>query len=222
MPTELRIVTPETGEMEKQGGDMIRTVNALMITNDETFLKGGSLLTTIKNVSREVESAFSDPVKKAHEAHKSMVALRDRALAPFRSAELAIKGKLARYQSDQEEKRRREAEQLAVEARARAEDEKLKAAESAMDNGDLEKCSKILEAPAAPITITPTTLEAPKIAGVSFREDWDFEVEDVNAIPREYMTPDVTMIRKMVKAQGKVCRIPGIRIFSKQVVAAGR
>lgn len=220
MGTELKIVTPETSEIERQGGDMVTSANSLVVVSDEGFVQGGNMLSTIKSVSKVIDNEFAEPVKKAHEAHKAMVALRDRALAPFKQAEAIIKGKLARYQADQQEKRRVEAERLAAEARKKAEEEQMKAAEKAMDSGDLAKAEQLLNAPVVPAVTQAITAEAPKLAGISFREDFDFVVEDVDAIPREYMTPDVQMIRRVVKAQGKVCRIPGIRVIAKQVVAA--
>lgn len=215
------ITPPDPEGFSKQGAQIVAQANALEVANDAAFTDGGAMLTGIKTIVKNVEAEFADPVKKAHEAHKSMVALRDKALAPFKAAETIIKQKLGTYQFEQQEKRRKEAERLEAEARAKAEAAKMKEAEKAMDNGDLEKCEKILETPVAPVPVEVTTPEAPKIAGVSFREDWDFVVEDVDAIPREYMIPDTQTIRAIVKRQGKACRIAGIRTFSKRVVAAG-
>jgi len=62
---------------------------------------------------------------------------------------------------------------------------------------------------------------APKVAvqGASTRENWQFEIEDVAKVPREFMTPDMVKIGRMVKAMKGVTRIDGVRVFDAGTVA---
>lgn len=74
--------------------------------------------------------------------------------------------------------------------------------------------------PPAPSAIVPKTVKTEDGSGVTFREDWDFEVVDANAVPREHMMPDEVKIRKLVRAGLR--NIPGLRIFPKKVVTSTR
>jgi hypothetical protein len=59
-------------------------------------------------------------------------------------------------------------------------------------------------------------------AGVSFREVWDFEITDPAALPREFLVPDEKLIRSAVSSLKDQTTIPGVRVFSRRVVAASR
>lgn len=221
MATDMTIVKPETDHLENEGKSLLLRATDLQVTDEESFKAMGEILLQAKNGIKAIEPQINEPVKKAHDLHKWLTGVRDKVLAPWRQTEMTAKTRMGAWQYEQEQKRRKELEKAAESARKKAEAEQIKAAEKAMDKGDLEKCEQILSTPVAPAVVQAKTPEPPKIAGVSFREDFDFVVEDVDAIPRIYMTPDVQMIRRVVKAQGKVCRIPGIRVVSKQIVAAG-
>ena len=62
---------------------------------------------------------------------------------------------------------------------------------------------------AAPQVAAPTT-------NINYREDWDFEVTDKALVPDKYKLVDMVTIRKVVKAEKKMCEIAGIRVFSKK------
>jgi hypothetical protein len=58
--------------------------------------------------------------------------------------------------------------------------------------------------------------EPPKVAGVSMREVWKFEVTDPSAVPREFCTVDETKIRKVVQALKGDAKIAGVRVYVGQ------
>jgi hypothetical protein len=223
MQTELKIVEPEIKDLQQSSGDMIGRAAMLTVTNDQTFVLGSEMLIEIKKRSKTVEERFAEPVSAAHKAHKAMTALRDSVLAPFKQAETTIKSKLGIYQQQIEEKRRLEAERLRKQAEAKAEADRIAKAQEQMDNGDLKGCEQTLAAPPAPVAVRAETPEPPKVAGLSFREEWKFEITDPNLIPREYLMVDESKLRKVVKALGKAAsNIPGIRVYPEKVVSAGR
>jgi hypothetical protein len=220
---ELTIVEPEITDLQASSGDMLGQAAMLTVRDDESFSHGGEMLLEIKRRAKIVDERFAEPVSLAHKAHKALTALRDSVLSPFKQAENTIKGKLGIYQMEVERKRQQEAERLRKEAEAKAEADRLAKAEKQMDSGDLAGCQKTLEAPIAPVAVKLETPEPPKVAGVSFREVWKYEVVDPNIIPREYLIVDESKLRRVVGALGKAAaNIPGIRVYSEKVVSAGR
>lgn len=219
----MEIIEPQTQDLQVSGTGMVGQANALVIKDDASFMAGGQMLLEIKQRAKNVEERFEDSVSAAHKAHRALTALRDSVLSPFRNAEMTIKAKIGAYQSQVEQARRIEADRVRKELEAQAEKERLAKAEKQMDNGDLNGCKQTLEAPAMPIAVHVEIPEPPKLNGVSFREDWKYEVVDPNLIPREYLMVDESKLRKVVKALGKTAaNIPGIRVYAEKVVSAGR
>jgi hypothetical protein len=217
---ELRIVEPEITDLQSASGDMVGHAAMLVVKDDASFSSGGEMLLEIKRISKNVEERFKEPVSLANKAHKALTALRDSVLAPFGQAETTIKRKLGTYQEAIERQRREEDERNRREALAKAEAERIAKAEKEMDKGDLKAAEKTLAAPLAPIVSRVETPEAPKMAGLSFRDEWKFEITDPDAIPREYLMIDESKLRKVVKALGKTAaNIPGIRVFSEKVAS---
>ena len=58
------------------------------------------------------------------------------------------------------------------------------------------------------------------IDGLSFRETWSFEINDLSEVPSEYLKADETKIRKVVQALGSEANIPGITLIRKKSVVA--
>lgn len=56
--------------------------------------------------------------------------------------------------------------------------------------------------------------------GVSFRDNWTFEVVDAELVPREYLMVDEKAIASVVKGLKEKTDIPGVRVFNKPIVAA--
>ncbi len=57
----------------------------------------------------------------------------------------------------------------------------------------------------------------PKVAGYSERSTWVGEVVDASRLPREYLMPDLAKLQAATKAGGAATRIPGWRVFKKQI-----
>ena len=217
--SNIQIVEPEIKDLQISSGDMLGRAAGLVVSDDASFSLGGEILLEIKRRAKAVDDRFDEPVSLAHKAHKALTALRDSVLSPFKQAEMTIKQKLGTYQMEIERKRQAEerAERQRLEAKAEA--ERIAKAEKEMDKGDLKAAEKTLAAPLKIEPVRAQTPEAPKVAGVSFRDEWRFEIENINEIPMEFMVPDEKAIAKVVKAMGAKCNIPGIRTWSEKVVA---
>lgn len=116
----------------------------------------------------------------------------------YKLLEVEIKNKIAK------------AEGASVERNARA----LVAAETAHKLGDRAAVSAALS--------TVHTLQ--KVAGVSTREQWDFEVSDPDLVPREYLMVSHKAIRDAMRAvvdeEGNPKSIPGVKYFRRTIVSS--
>lgn len=124
-------------------------------------------------------------------------------------------------QAAREKREREEAKARALEAQGRAAEAeaKRKAAEEAEAARMREAEAKRAAAasmPAAPVV----HFEQPKVAGVSSRQVWKFEIVDGAQIPREYMVPDEKAIGAVVRALGERANIPGVRVYAETVISS--
>ncbi len=241
------IVTPEERtEREQEGAAILDQAQALAVRDHESFTAAAAWLRdTIAPLKRRITETFRPRIQQAYDLHKGLLADEKRFLGPVEEAERLIKGRLSTYEQEQErlrreeeERQRKERERLEAEERARieaerlrlqkeAEDQALAAAAVAEQAGDTQLAERIIAAPPVVVapaprpvfTPPPAMAPRPQAAGVSFRDDWDFEIENAALIPREYLMPDEKKIRGVVKSMRGSIKIPGIKIIPKRVAA---
>ena len=174
----------------------------------EKLVKGkiGDYLAEQDRIRREAE-------RRAWEAEQEKIRVQQEALRAAREAEEKARREAAeaeaRASRARSEESRRRAQEEAERIRKEAEAEQQKILEAAA-----EKESKLVEEQKAAVPPTP----APATKGISTRQDWDFEVMDAAAVPREYLVVDEVKVRQIVRAMKGETNIPGIRVFSKTVV----
>lgn len=242
----MSVAIPESQALTQEATDLTTTANALVITDASSFERAAEALKTIKVYLKRVGEVFDPIVDSAHRAHKTAVEQRAKFRDHALKAEASIKLRMSEWEREQdrlrreaEEVQRRERERLEAEAAAKQqaelqrlqkdeEDRRLEAAAAAEARGDTEAAAKIIEEPvlvAAPppvaVFVPPVAVQrAPTVAGVSFRDEWDFEIVNEALIPREYLMVDEVKLRRVVKALRGATRIPGVKAISKRVVSA--
>ena len=184
--------------------EIVNRVKSITITSRKSLEETVFLTRDIKEAKKKVESELkfhTDPLSEQikNERQKYM---------PFLDilgkAELELKSKIAVYQSEQEKIRMAEEERLT----------KLQEKQYAKNIQKAEK--KGMEAPPPP---PPITIKEEKISGLSMRENWTAEVENVFLIERDFLMPDLDKAKKCAKAG--IRKIAGFRIYDKGTVAIG-
>lgn len=222
----MEIVQPKTERMEKEGNNILTMAGAMKVTDNASFEMAANFLNEVKAIYKRILLEFEGtednlgPVKAAHAAWKKMVALRDRMLQPFGEAETIVKQAMSTYTWEQNEKRRKEAEEAEAKARKQAEDARLAEAQKMSDAGDKAGADAILDAPIVSVAAAPVaTPEPPKVKGVSYREDYDFVISNEAMLPRKYLMPNEAAIRKVVRALGRNCDIAGVTVIPKPTIS---
>mgnify|MGYP001564367470 CR=1 FL=1 len=231
-------------ELAQEGTALVQQVTTLQVIDEASFGRAGEMLKTVKVYLRRVAEVFDPIVTSAHTAWKTALEQRKGVEQYAVAAERTLKERMGAYEQDQarlrrqaEEAARREQERLEVEERARvaaeevrlraqAEEVRLAEAIVAEQAGDTVRAQALVEAPIVvapvaprPIFVAPPPMAQAKVEGVSFRDDWDFEIENAALIPREYLTPDLVRIRGVVKAMKAATNIPGIKVIPKRIAS---
>lgn len=153
------------------------------------------------NALKEIRESLAPP----GEIYGKAKAIRARIMGEYHTKKLAEQRRI-QMQADMEAAKQRKALELR--------------AQKADDSGNADKA--IALAQQAAVTVAPVIrTDAPKIAGQSVREVWLFQIEDASLIPREYLAPDESKIRRFVNAMKADAKVPGVRIYSEKRVASG-
>jgi len=168
---------------------------------------------------RMYESGYKQTTAPLNEALTSLRAWWNRPW-DLQKQELSIrKARMAEYLGKKAAEQRRlqqVADAQAATARARLEAR----ADKADAVGNADKAAALAQQ--AALTMAPVIrTEPPKIAGQSVREVWQFQIEDAALLPREYLMPDESKIRRYVTAMKADAKVAGVRIWSEKRIASG-
>jgi vacuolar-type H+-ATPase catalytic subunit A/Vma1 len=169
--------------------DLAAQVELLCVTNNAGYQEANGLLRLVITQRKSIKDSFAKLKKPFNEAMDNLRAEESKALEPLLNAESAIKKLMTDYDTLQQKK-------------AEEERKKLEAAAKQMSDSGLE-------------IQTVVKVEAPKATGTSYRITYDFDIVDINLIPREFLSVDEVKIRKVVTAMKEQTNIPGIKV--KQV-----
>jgi hypothetical protein len=192
-----------------------------VIKNNDDYTRAGQILLTIKDIRKKIEATFK-PIKQKMDAAKKEVLDQEKAAdKPLLEAEAWLKPLISNYLIEQEKARKAEEDRLREIARKEEEERQLQAAIEAEQNGSKEEAEEIISAPvqAAPVVVPKTV---PKVAGISQRENWDFEIVSESLLPRQYLMPNLVAIRQVVRGLKGNANIPGVKVFKTSSIAAGR
>lgn len=212
-------------ELEKRVLSLPVRAVEIQVKDQATLTAANEFLLGVKALQKEIDAAFDPIIQSAHEAHKKALTQKKKFEDPLDQAERMVKPKIGAYLQEQD-RIRREAEEAARRAgweRQRAEKEALDRAMKAEAEGKVKEAAKIIEEAAKAEVIVPPLPIIParqQTQGISTREVWRFEITDPKALPREYLTPDLVRIGKVVQACKGETNIPGIRVFSEKIIAA--
>lgn len=186
---------------------VLEQMKALVITNDDQYQVAGEWLKRNKETQKQVKDFYEPERVATYAAYTSVTSQIKGYLDPLGKGETTIKRKMGAYTAEQEQKRREEERRLAEEARKREEERRL---QEAVDTGD----ETLLD---EPIQVPIIHVEKPKpVEGISYADNWTFEIVDAGVIPRPYLMPDEKKIRAYVKALKNAGQIPGVRIFCEK------
>lgn len=209
---------PVGAELETKALSLRDQAKGIVVKDDSQFTVAGDFLKGVLALKKEILGTFKPIVEAAHKAHKAAKDAENRAVAPVEEAERIIKCSLSGYQLEQERARRRLEEE--EKARAKAEEEAIMAAANELAEGGEYAAAQAVVREVFDIK-PPEVIATPKQEGISFRDNWRFQIVDKSLIPPEYLIVDEKAIGGVVRAMKDKTNIPGIRVFSEKI-AVGR
>lgn len=217
----------ETQEIQQESSNALQVAKGFKVTNSEQYLASAGRLQAIKALSKKIDETFDPHIKRAFEAHRSLVAEKKQHQLPLTEAEGHIKRAVLGYQQEQE-RIRREHEAKAQEE-ARKEREKLEArAAKAEAAGKIEKAAELTAR--ADSVVTPLLAPSvPKVAGISTRVTYKATVIDKFAliqavaagkVPMNALDVNMPFLNNQARAMKETLAYPGVMVEQETGIAS--
>jgi len=204
-------------EVKKKTDLVVRKAIKMKVTNQKSLSLAETMIVEVKSIIKGVREYFDEPIRKAHEAHKSIVAKRKEAEDPLLKAEVFLKNAVKDYLVKVEEARR------AAEEKARFEQEALLAKLDEERKTDDEKAADTTRAALEEIHLESMKVkEDPKMTGVTKKKLIRWHVIDLDLVPRDLLTVDKPRVDEIVKRMKLNAAIPGIEVYEDLVIATKR
>lgn len=215
------VPVPAVDDLHATGAEIEQKSREYRITTDAEQDLAGEFLRRIVRYKDDVVERFRTAKDLAHKAHRAICEAEKTELAPAIAAETKVRRALSDFATEQERVRRVAQARLQQEQRER--DEKARQAEAeALDKaGDTEAAVALLEAPVPTVAVQ---VDVHKTEGLSFRDEWKWEVVDESKVDRAFCSPDPKLIGPIVKGlkDRAASKVGGIRVWFEKVPAARR
>lgn len=210
---------------------MTEEADRLVITSESTYRAASTFLLGVKALQKEVLDFFAPLKRSAQDVHRKLCAAEKEKVEPLVDVERKVKTRMLQYETEQRRIKQEQEAKLREEARKIEEEARIREATRLEAEGRQKEAVRLIEAPifTPPVTVAPPT---PKVQGISVRETWACEVDDLRALcraiaegsaPTSYVTPSMTALNAIARAQKDGFNVPGCRaVMSKQVAAGGR
>jgi hypothetical protein len=206
----------QPAQIEKESSEIRWLVTNAVVRDDKSYRDAASISKAITKLRKEADSYFTPIIQKVRAAYEESLAQRRRAVVPLEEDQRTIDGKILRYQSEQEELRRRQEAELMAQKKREAEDQAIKEAEELQRQGEADLADAVLaqaaEAPPPVVALPKTT---PKIEGLAKRVVWRFRIVKPELVPREYLRVDEVKIGGVVRALKNATRIAGVEVYAE-------
>jgi len=206
-----------SSELKAKSVELAEEVKAMTVTDEESYKAVGEAIKSLHDHEKDVKESLREIKSKAYNLHKGITAAEKDILAGIDQLRTEKKREMARWQAEQERKRREEEERLRREVEKKLEEERLRKALELEKEGKKDEAEAALNEPAFVPPPPPPTQAVPKVQGVKFRTVWKFKIVDEAKIPREYLMVDEKKIRKVVEALKEQANIPGIEVYPEKV-----
>jgi len=209
----------------------------IAIVDDASYRAAAEFLKGIKALSGEIDDTFDPHIKRLFDAHRALCREKADAKAPAAEAERIVKDAIRAYDDEQERRRLAEQRRLEELAAQEAREQRLADAVALAEQAVVQQDPRLQEAAdellAAPIEVPAVAVppSTPKVTGISFRETWTARVTDLAALIRYAATNPQFMnllminqpaLNALARSMKRLLKVPGVEVICTKDVAAGR
>jgi hypothetical protein len=210
---------------------LVEKASMARVTSQDDLDVANDYVTRFSGIAKRWKEFWAEPIEKAKASYDGLRERRDSILKPLEEAKEKLRRLISDYLTEQrrlkdEAEAKAFAEEQARIRKAAEAKENLELAEMAEEQGDKATAEEFLEKAAAvekeasvgPAVFVPTR---PEMTTAHERVVYDFVVDNVALLPREYMMANEKAIRAHVEAWKDTKPIPGVTI-TKRIIPVQR
>jgi hypothetical protein len=203
---------PNQKLITKQTSPLVDRANVLTIKTEDHFTASAAVIQELDSAISTVETTMDPFVKGLHYLHKMACHMRDNFLEPLVEAKTVLLGRRQDYRARME-KLKREADAEAARILQKKQQQELERQAKAAEKAGEKQVAEVLREQKAsmPLPFMNMTPAVPKQDGFVIRKRWVAIIEDESLVPREYCSPDMSLIRPVIERLGDKADIPGVR-----------
>lgn len=220
--------TPEdVGRARSTAALVMKAANELVVNDEATFAKGNELARLCTQAITAVEkpetgspmAKVQEQKENAHKLHKFFTELVGSLADPYRKAKAVVDGKVKKFQREETERRRIEAEVIRAAQEKRLTEEKLRLAADLEAKGDMKAADRVLD---EPVIVEPVVVVAVKAEGRVYVHNWKAEVGDLMALVKAvalgttsitFLQANMTALNAQAASLKGALAIPGVKAF---------
>lgn len=180
------------------------------ISTEADAAEARGVLGRCKEVAKIIDDGADPIIKNAYDLHRRLTKAKRDLLGQMPEAANALRARLNEYETEKERQR------LAAEAEVNAAIAKTAEERRLKEALRVEAEHGTVAADAALAVVEPKVeIEIPRerTKGSSVRVRWKFEIENPTLVPREYCSPDRSLIDATVQMAKGETTIPGVRVY---------
>lgn len=187
-----------------------KQAKSLIVNTEHEYIAVSEYIKAAKMLQKKVSELLDPNIKNLHAAHKAATAQKKDLLQPLINAEKQAGMLVAAYLYRKEQQRK----DIEKQEQERLEAEAKKNADLLNRLGFQDEAKMALQEP----VLQPVKIKSDvEKTGVSLRTDFDFEIINELEIKREFLIPDMSKIRQLVKnlKHNAVSIVGGIKVIEK-------
>jgi len=189
----------------------VQQLAAKPVTDQASYNEAAATLKACKGILKTIDNLFDPLIKSANDSVKAIRDQKKAHAGPVEIVEGQLRASTSKYIFEQEQVKIAEEKRRSDEAAA---EEKRRKEEAKAENEFLAEIGMAETVVAAPVVTVP--VQAVDQAGLSFREVWKFEIDNLASLPREFLIPNEKMIGEIVRSMKGLTSIPGVRVWPEK------
>ncbi len=192
--------------------NVLKEAKAIVVKDDVSYTKALEFKKVIKLAGKAVDEYFDPSIRAQRTALDELRKAKEKQSLPLEEAETIIKNVTTEYWKQKQA----EAERI------RQEQEKKRIEEERARQKEIKEAKKagVEPPPPKPVEVRPVVnVEPAKVKGVSYADNWKFEVVDAEKVNSIFKVPDLKAIGRMVDSMHEkaVDVVGGIRVWNDPV-----
>ena len=209
----------QTTEAAADAVALQRKYATVKIATHNEFIAASNILRDIKSRGKRLDDLRRQMTKPLDDSKAKIMDFFRIPTDALAAAEKSVKAAILRYNQQRDKERDAELARLSREKEAAAEAAAAAALEAA-EAGDVDAAMELMGVQEDVVAVPIVVADPPKVEGIGTRKEWKWRLVDFNLVPHRYLKLDDAAIGNAVRSGAGQITIPGIDVYSEEIITS--